>query len=153
MTEMTKRKKDRMGNGSMFPSVSDFFGRNFFSPRLFNEDLLEGTVNTPLANITETDTAYNVELSAPGLKSDDFKIDFEDGMLTISSEKEDEKTDEKKNYKRREYSYSSFSRSFGLPENILEDKIQAKYQNGVLNVTVPKKETTPSKPKKEIKVE
>ena len=97
-------------------------------------------------------TASLVELAAPGLEKKDFKIELENQVLTVSSEKEEEKKEETKNFKRREFSYNSFSRSFQLPEDVLSDKIDAKYENGILKLSVPKKEVTVSKPKKEIKV-
>ena len=91
-------------------------------------------------------------MAAPGLERKDFKVEVENGMLCISSEKEEESKEEKKNYTRREYSYNSFSRSFTLPDNSLPDKINAKYENGVLHITLPKKEVTVQKLAKEIKV-
>jgi HSP20 family protein len=145
------------GNGSLFPKlVNDFFDTDFFvRPSLFdfNGGLREfGLTNVPSVNITENEKAFNIELAAPGLEKKDFKIEVENDVLTISSEKEKEEKEEKKNYRRREYSYQSFSRSFDLPENSLADKIDAHYENGILKLTLPKKEITVSKPKKEIKV-
>jgi HSP20 family protein len=86
------------------------------------------------------------------MKREDFKVDVENGALTISSEKEEEKKEEEKNYKRREFVYNKFSRTFQLPENIDENSINARYDNGMLQVTIPKKEIKESKQKKEIKV-
>jgi len=86
------------------------------------------------------------------MKKDDFKVDVENGILTISSEMQEEKKDEDKNYRRREFSCSSFSRTFSLPENVDENNINAKYDNGMLQVTIPKKEVTSSKQKKQISV-
>jgi HSP20 family protein len=117
-----------------------------------DNDLWDSGLKVPLANISETKNEFKVDLSAPGLKRDDFKVEIEDGTLTISSEKEEEKKEDQKNYKRREFSYSSFSRSFSLPENVQEDKINAKYDDGMLHVTIPKKEVIPAMPKKAIKV-
>jgi HSP20 family protein len=93
-----------------------------------------------------------LELAAPGMDKKDFKVNVENGTLTISAEKKEESKEEKKNYTRREYSYSSFSRSFRLPENCTAEKIDAKYDNGILRVTLPKKQMTLSQPAKEIKV-
>jgi HSP20 family protein len=106
----------------------------------------------PEVNITESDKEYIIEMAAPGLEKKDFKVTFKDDVLTISSEKKEERKEEEKNFMRREFSYSAFSRSFNLPENSLPDKLDAKYENGVLRLMLPKKEVTVSKAAKEIKV-
>jgi HSP20 family protein len=157
MNTMTPTNKKRIkGNGISLPTIfNDFFNDPLFDvpfaaiPSAF---LTGARTQMPSANIQEKDDQFILELSAPGLKREDFKIDLEDGVLTISSEKEEEKKDEDKNYKSREFSYSSFSRSFSLPDNTAEDKINAKYTDGILHVTIPKKEARIKKPKKEIKV-
>lgn len=154
MTQLTTRSR-RNGNGGLFPALrNDFITNRFFTPRLFDfdENFLDGGLNSPPANISETDKEFKLDLSVPGMKRDDFKVDVEDGVLTISSEKEEKKTENENNFRRREFSYSSFSRSFTLPENVDENNINAKYDNGMLQVTIPKKEVTVSKQKKEIKV-
>ena len=97
-------------------------------------------MNVPAVNITETKDEYLVSLAAPGLKKDDFKISLEGNMLTISSEKEEHKEESDKKFTRQEYSYSSFSRSFTLPEEINQEKIGAKYEDGVLKLSLPRKE-------------
>ncbi|HEU5366741.1 MAG TPA: Hsp20/alpha crystallin family protein, partial [Hanamia sp.] len=81
-----------------------------------------------------------VSLAAPGLKKEDFKINLEGNMLTISSEKEEKNEEKDEKYTRQEYSYSSFERSFTLPDEVNQDKIDAHYQDGVLNLVLPKKE-------------
>jgi HSP20 family protein len=120
----------------------------------FNNDGLGGIqyARVPAANIVETDDAFDIEMAAPGLTKKDFHIDVKDGVLSISVEKEDEHKKEKKNYRRREYSYYSFNRSFSLPSTVNADKINAKYDDGVLNVTVPKAEEVKKKPAKAIAV-
>jgi len=152
MTQLTKRRR---GNGGLFPTLrNDFLTPGIFSPRMFDFDVdfFDGGMTIPPANINETNKEFQLDLSVPGMKRDDFKLDIDNGILTISSEKEEEKRDEDRNYRRREFSYSSFSRSFTLPENVDEDNINAKYENGMLKVTIPKKEVAISKPKKEIRV-
>ena len=79
-------------------------------------------------------------LAAPGMKKDDFKIDVDGNMLTISSEKEENKEEKNKKFTRKEYSYSSFSRCFSLPEEIKQEDINAKYEDGVLKISLPRKE-------------
>ena len=143
---------------SLLPSwTSDLFdsGR-FLSPSFmdFDNDLpsLDYAKRIPSVNVTENEKEFRIEMAAPGLERTDFKVKVENGVLTISSEKEQEKKEEKKNYTRREYSYNSFSRAFTLPENCAPDQINAKYENGILGITLPKKEVTVAKPVKEIKV-
>jgi HSP20 family protein len=145
-------------NRSLPAVVSDFFdtGR-IFRPSIFDfdGDMLDldgSSVVIPDANIEESEKEYKIELAAPGLEKKDFKVEVSEGNLTISAEKKEEKKENGKNYKRREFSYSSFSRTFMLPENSMPEKIDAKYDNGILRLALPKKEITISKPKKEIKV-
>jgi HSP20 family protein len=149
MTTLLKRE-------SLLPTwTSDLFDTGkLFSPRLFDFDSygFDFANRVPSVNITENEKEFKIEMAAPGLERKDFKVEVENGVLCISSEKEEESKEEKKNYTRREYSYSSFSRSFTLPDNSSPDKINAKYENGVLNITLPKNEVTVSKPTKEIKV-
>lgn len=135
---------------------------NFFSEAPFfgnlidlDEDFLSPQSKMPLANVTETEKDYQIELAIPGLTRKDVKVEMENDFLTISAEKEEKSEEkEKKNGKvtRKEYSYESFSRSFRMPENCKSDKIEAKVDNGVLKVVVPKKEIAISKAKKEIAV-
>ena len=105
-----------------------------------NGGLLGRAMNVPAVNITEQKDEYLVSLAAPGLKRDDFKLDVYGNMLTISSEKEENKEEKDKRFTRKEYSYSSFSRSFTLPEEINKEKIEAKYEEGVLKISLPRKE-------------
>jgi HSP20 family protein len=138
-------------NGNMFPSLlSNFFDNDKFLTngwfeREFNQSL-------PALNIKEATNEFAIELAAPGYKKSDFKITSEEGVLTISAEKQEEKNEEKKRFTRKEFSYESFTRSLQLPENSLPDKIDAKYEDGLLKLTLPKKEVTVTKEKKEIKV-
>jgi HSP20 family protein len=89
-------------------------------------------------NIVDSKEGYVLSLAAPGMKKDDFKIDIEGNMLSIRSEKEENKEEKDARYTRKEYSYSSFSRSFTLPENVKQENIEAKYEDGVLKVTLPR---------------
>jgi HSP20 family protein len=140
-------------NENLFPYWEDDFDDNFFGlGNFFGRNPYWRGMQNPPANITETKDEFRLDISAPGLSRADFKVEVEDGLLTISSEKKEESKDDKENYKRREFSYSSFSRSFQLPDNAVEDKINAKYDNGVLHVSIPKKEIAVSKPKKAIDV-
>ncbi len=141
---------------SRWPSVSnELFDTGFF-PRMwdFTNDFggSDWATNVPSVNIVENTKDFRIELAAPGLEKKDFKIAMENGMLVISAEKKEEIKEEKENFMRREFSYNKFTRSFRLPENCLTEKIDAKYENGVLRLILPKKEMTMAKPVKEIKV-
>jgi HSP20 family protein len=123
-----------------FPSMFE----DFFRPwnEWFNGGLLGKAMNAPAVNITDNKDDYKVSVAAPGLKKNDFKIDVDGNMLTISTEKEENKEEKDARYTRKEYSYSSFRRSFALPEEVNQDKIEASYEDGVLKVVLPKKEET-----------
>jgi HSP20 family protein len=115
---------------------------DFFKPwnGWFGSNDWPKAMNMPSVNISEEKDHYMVSLAVPGLKKDDFKIDIDGNMLTISSEKEQNKEDKDKKYTRKEYSFSSFSRSFSLPEEINKEKITAKYEEGVLKISLPRNE-------------
>jgi len=130
-------KTNRNGFFSPFNSLtSDLFGDDFLDKEIFNRPSL------PAVNVKETDTHFNLELAAPGLNKEDFTISEENGVLYISAETKNEKEESDKDYTRKEFSYSKFSRSFALPESIDSNGIEAKYDNGVLNLTLNKKEVT-----------
>lgn len=134
-------------NGGMPSLLSDFFGpmeRDFFG---FDMDVMPSRlgINVPTANVVETEREYKLELAAPGLERKDFNVEVKNHTLMISAEKEEEKKEEKEEYSRREYSFNSFSRSFALPENVKEGDIDARYENGVLKVAIPKAKETPVK--------
>lgn len=97
-------------------------------------------MNMPAVNITETKDEYKVAVAIPGMKKEDFNIDVEGNMLTISCEKEETKEEKEKKFTRKEYSYSSFCRNFHLPEEICREDIKANYENGILNIVLPLKE-------------
>lgn len=98
------------------------------------------STHTPAVNVRETDDNYEIKMAAPGLEKNDFKIDINGSLITISAEKDEKREEREEGYSRREYSYSSFSRSFTLPENIEKDRIDATYVNGELKLLMPKKE-------------
>ena len=111
----------------------------------------ENSGDIPAVNIKEENDKFVLELAAPGMKKDDFKINLDNYQLTISAETKDEKKEKEDNYTRREFVYSSFSRSFTLPKTIDIEKIKADYRNGVLNIVLPKKEEE-AKLTKQIKI-
>jgi len=136
-----------------YPSLlNDFFNRDFWN---WDSRSLTGTTLPPV-NVRETKDDFVVEMAAPGMKKDDFTVELDGNLLTISSEKENEQNegDQESNYSRREYSYTSFSRSFQLPKDVVEEEfIKAKYTDGVLHLTIPKKEKAKQKPPKKITIE
>lgn len=108
----------------------------------------------PAINVRETEDEFLIEVAAPGLKKDDFRIDYDNGRLTISSEKKEENEEKKKGkVTRREFSYTSFQRTFTAPESVVNaEKIKAKYDNGILHITLPKREEIKPKPAKQIAI-
>lgn len=137
---------------SQFPSLFD----SFFENDLFdwsNRNYSATNTTLPSVNIKESTDDFEVEVAAPGFNKNDFKIELNNDLLTISSEKKVEKeTKEDQQFTRREFSYQSFSRSFTLPNIADSDKIGAKYENGILKVTIPKKEEAKPKPVKQISI-
>lgn len=109
---------------------------------LFNDSFVSDRLVTrvPAVNITETETAYHVELAAPGLNKSDFQINVDKNVMSISADKQEEKEVTEKTYSKREYNYTSFSRSFTLPDVVDYSNIEASYVDGILKVVVGKKE-------------
>lgn len=144
----------------MLAKRSENYLPSFFD-RFWNNELMDwGTSNfsstntsLPAVNVKETNDEFVIELAAPGMDKKDFKINFKNNVITISSERENEKEEKKGNYTRREFSYQSFQRAFTVPENaIMSDKIEACYQNGILQVTLPKREEVKPQPERLIEI-
>jgi HSP20 family protein len=113
----------------------------------------ETNTTLPSVNIIEGDNSYEVDMAAPGFEKKDFNIELNHGELIISSEKKVEnETKNGQQFSRREFSYQSFKRSFVLPQTVDSDKISAKYDNGILKMTIPKKEEAKPKPVKSIEI-
>ena len=130
-----------------FPSLVD---------ELFNQDMRVRTSSIsstmPAVNIIEQDTQFLIELAAPGNKKEDFEIEIEDGILSISSSNEEENTSEKETFTRHEFSYNSFRRSFTIPESVDVSTIEANYNEGVLLIKLLKLEEALPQPKKLITI-
>lgn len=139
-----------------FPSFPSLMEKLFDGEMMdWNTRNYAGSNSTlPAVNIKENDDEYQIEVAAPGLKKDDFKLNYDNGMLTISSEKKNEKEEKDQDrVTRREFSYQSFQRSFSISENVVNaDKIAAKYKDGILHVTLPKREEVKPKPPKQIAI-
>ena len=133
-------------NSLILPSlISDFLKPDWFGG-------MDTFTHVPSVNIKENEKDYMLELVIPGFKKEDFNIEIDNGVLTISSEvKEGEETKEG-NYTRREFSVSSFKRAFTLPDTINIDAINAAYEGGILRLTLPKREEALPKPKRLIEI-
>jgi HSP20 family protein len=125
-----------------------YLRRNQTFPSVFN-DFFNGSIadfvggdfatNMPSVNISETEQGFQLELAAPGLAKEDFKIAMDKDRLTVSAERSMKNENKEGTFTRREFNYSSFSRTFVLPKTVDKDRISAKYENGLLMLTVPKK--------------
>lgn len=140
------------GNIGMTNLFDDVFSRDLFNWGLDNHS--RTSTNLPAVNIRENAENFLVEMAAPGMSKEDFRIELDGNNLTISSEKTKQaQQKEDEIYSRREFSYQSFQRSFTLPKDVVDvDQIQAKYENGVLNLVIPKKEEAKQKPPRMIQI-
>jgi HSP20 family protein len=143
-------------NGNLLPTFPTFFD-DFLNRDLadWNRSNFSATGTTiPAVNIRETKDAFEVEMAAPGMTKKDFTVELEDNQLTITAEKKlQAEGKEEDRYTRREFSYHSFERSFTLPKEVVDgDKIKAKYEDGMLQLAIPKKEEAKHKPPKLIHI-
>ncbi len=125
-----------------FWDSNNFFGKDFSMDEFFHRAW------TPSVNIKDNTKTYEVEVAAPGLNKNDFTVNVENGLLSIKGEHEESKEEKKDNYSRREFNYNRFERTFSLPENAKKDSVKAKYENGVLKISLTKTPTKKSKAKK-----
>jgi len=132
--------------------TNDFFP-NAFDNFLNDFGTTKHLVNNPAVNVKETEEGFQVQIAAPGLKKEDFKVEINKNLLTISSAKKaEEESKENGKFTRREFSYQSFSRSFTLSQSIDTEKIEAKYEQGILNITLPKREEAKVKPARTVEI-
>ncbi|WP_284652293.1 Hsp20/alpha crystallin family protein [Flavobacterium terrisoli] len=132
----------------VFPSLLD----EFFRPD-WNGGVQNFNSTIPAVNIKESETNYKLEFYAPGYKKEEFNIEVDQKTLIISSEKQVENDNSNEKYSLKEYSYASFKRTFNLPESVDLDAIEANYENGVLNVSLPKREETLQKSRRLIAIQ
>ena len=126
----------------------DIFDRDFFTTPTIRKRYSE-----PSINVKENETEYQIEVAAPGLKKENFSVEIENGVLTISYENKEENEEKAKDYTRCEFSYSTFQRSFSVPKDKVDDsKIEASYNDGILNVTLHKREEAMPKPVRAIEI-
>jgi HSP20 family protein len=147
--------KDLTRRGETLPSIFNDFFRPWGSLFDINGGSMFNNLNplnVPAVNIAEKKDRFDVNLAAPGMKKEDFNIDVEGNVLTISAETKQEKEEKDERYTRKEFNYSSFSRSFTLPDGVNKEKIDATYENGLLTVALPKTEDAKKASAKHISV-
>ncbi|CEJ72060.1 Hsp20/alpha crystallin family protein [Chryseobacterium oranimense] len=144
--------KRNWNNNSALPNLfDDFFNRELFN--WGNSNYSSTSTTVPSVNIRENEDAYEVEVAAPGMEKNDFEIKLDGNLLTISSMKKNKSEAKEENFTRREFSYQSFQRSFELPKDVVDqDNINAKYENGLLSLVIPKKEDAKRKPPRLIEI-
>ena len=139
----------------MLPSISRRTNSPFFMPGFFEDDffpVFSRTDSMPAVNIREDEKKFMLDLAVPGIDRKDLKIDINEDILTISSETKNESEESRDGFKRKEFNYASFSRSFQIPENVNQDKIEANYKDGILTVSLPKVEEEKNKITRQIKI-
>ena len=142
---MNTLAKTQFGTPAQFNSL---FGKDFFNE--LNVPAYTGA--QPAVNVVEGENGFRIELAAPGFNKSDFKLNLEKNQLTISAQKEEKTTETNEKYTRKEFNYASFQRVFTLPNSVDSEKIGALYTDGILNVTLPKKEEAKEKPARQIAV-
>ena len=140
----------------MLPMITRRSYKPFLWSNLFDDDffpvLSQRNTSMPAVNIKEDEKNFILDLAVPGIDKKDLKIEINEDVITVSSESKDEKEVNSDDYKRREFSYSSFCRSFYLPENVNKDKIEANYKDGILSVFLPKDVEEKNKITKQVKI-
>ena len=140
----------------MLPTITIRSFRPFYVPNFFDEDFFpvvpNRTSSMPAVNIREDEKSYALDLAVPGMDKKDLKIDINEDVLTISSESKNETEESKDGFRRKEFSYKAFTRSFYIPENVNREKIEATYKDGVLSINLPKQEEEKSKITKTIEI-
>ncbi|HRG59406.1 MAG TPA: Hsp20/alpha crystallin family protein [Bacteroidia bacterium] len=140
------------------PKTKRFFETDAMFPGFGNafENFLKMDYNygesTPSVNVTENENEYHLEYLVPGFKKEEIKVALEQNVLTVKAERKTEQIDEQKRYTRKEFSFSSFKRSFTLPENIDIEKMSARHEHGILNIVLPKKVEEKKATTKEIEI-
>lgn len=146
-------ENNKITRKSVNPLSNRFYDLNFFPSRISDilDEMMSDFPNTsdrisdPSVNVKETDTIHQIQVSAPGYKKENFKIDIDENVLTISNEYKEETKNENEKFTRKEFRRSSFSRSFYLPENLKTEDISARYEDGILYIDIPKQEKIVSK--------
>jgi HSP20 family protein len=125
---------------------------SLFDDLIFNQDWNNQNLSLPAVNIIEADDHFDIQLATPGMKKSDFQIEVDEGVLIISSETVIQTNETETSFTRKEFGNHSFKRSFNIPDTIYVDKITAAYKEGILTVSLPKKEEALPQPKKLISI-
>lgn len=137
---------------NQLPDISNIFD-DFFGGDFFPNPVPQNRRTVPAVNVKENEDEYFIEVAAPGMNKDDFKVEVNNNVLTISCEQEEKKEENGKGYTRREFCYSAFRRSFAIPRNeVDESKINASYKDGILQITLHKREEVKPKPSRMIEI-
>jgi len=144
-----KNNSNAIDRFPFMPSTFNDFFSDFLNSDVLQKDFFK---SVPAVNIMERKDDFTIELAVPGIDKNDFKIEVDKGVLSISAEKKEEMKDENDRYTRKEFSYSSFKRSFSLPEQVNTENIIAEYKDGVLMLVLPKKDEAKTKASREIKI-
>ena len=136
---------------SFFPASTALFD-DFFTRDLFDWSKSEGNGLVPRVNIKENNDGFSVDIAAPGMKKEDFQVELDNDMLTVSSEVSQNQEEKDERYTRKEFSYHAFRRSFYLPNTVELDEINATYKDGILNLWIPKREEAKKKPARMISI-
>jgi len=137
---MTLVKLNNLNTRSIDPWINGIFDSIFHDSSSLSSFNTRSTSSRPSVNISENEKEFDIEMAVPGFKKEDFKINLEKSVLTISLAKSEKKEEEDKRYSKREFYFETFSRSFTLPENVDEEKVSAEYIDGILKVSISKKE-------------
>jgi HSP20 family protein len=140
----------------MLPTITRRSYKPFFMSNFFDDEFFPGlsarSTSMPAVNIREDEKRFTLDLALPGMDKKELKIEINEDILTISSESKQEREEKTENFKRKEFSYSSFCRSFYLPENINKDNIEVNYKDGVLTIELPKEEEEKAKLSRQISI-
>ena len=140
----------------MLPTITRRDFRPFYMGSIFDDDFFPVMSNRssslPAVNIREDEKRFILDLAVPGIEKKDLKIDINQDVLTVSSETKNETEDNSDGYKRKEFNYTSFSRSFQIPENVNREKIEANYKDGILSVSLPKLEEEKNNISRQVKI-
>jgi len=140
----------------MLPTIAKRNFRPFYMSSIFDDDFFpvmsNKTSSLPAVNIREDEKNFVLDLAVPGIDKKNLNIDINEDVLTVSSETKNEMEDNRDGYKRKEFSYTSFSRSFQIPENVNREKIEANYKDGILSVSLPKFEEEKNKISRQVKI-
>jgi len=140
----------------MLPTITKRSYKPFLWSSLFNDDFFpvapSRSTSMPAVNIREDEKSFTLDLAVPGMDKKNLSIDINEDVITVSSEQKTEKEENHDDFKRREFSYTSFCRSFYLPENVNKDKIEANYKDGILTIVLPKDEEEKAKLSRQIKI-